>query len=722
MNFLPKRHPAAGRVLIFDFDGTIFDTSSIAPRTTIEAVKRLRAEGVSCEMPTSEQVQSLVGLTAEEFWRALLPGQDDRTIERATHIEADLEQELLKSGAGRLYPGMRDALRRLAEDGWALYIASAGSTDYLTAAIEAAGLTGLFTGIMSGHDKADMVARILAARPWKDAVMVGDRRRDLDGARANGIPVIGCRYGFAEPCELDSADICIDAPTDLTQALSGLVSKLQHPGERRHDKTGRLISAFQRVRSLAVEVRQTARRPSGSLVLDRKHVVPQLIALAAPVMVTQVLFMLYDLVDAFWVGRLGVSAPAAVSLVGNLNWVLMVIGELVVAGNVALVARAWGAGDKDRARHVAIQSLFVSGALALIVGTAVFVLAGRILTVYHGISAETYTSAVAYLRVMAIGLAFSYVYGAITSTLQAAGDTVTPMRLGILSNVLNIVLDPLLIYGWGPFPRMGVLGAGVATVIGMGVYFVGAAYVILAGKGPLRVSFKGERPSLSTAGQLLLIGTPSALYGTTRPLTGMLMYSIAARFGDPIVAAFGMGGRVWAIVFVFLSGFFVATATLTGQALGAGKPDLARYTVKKSIALASATSGFFAILTILFARPIIGIFLKDPSAAAAGAAYLRATGVGFLAVGVSNPISGAFKGAGRNWPTLISAMIANWGVKVPVAALLAVTLGWGPDGIWWAVALSMIVEGLCLLVPFVRGRWAEAEKAHACLESEQEAG
>lgn len=444
--------------------------------------------------------------------------------------------------------------------------------------------------------------------------------------------------------------------------------------------------------------------------MEEKAIIPQLIALALPVMVTQALFMLYDLVDAFWVGRLGVTAPAAIALAGTLNWVLMVLGELIAAGSMALVARFWGSGNKKEARHVALQSLLIAVLFAVIVGTAIFMGAGRIFGFYgEGISEETRLAGTVYLKYIAVGLALSYVYGAITAVLQASGDTVTPMKLGIASNLINIILDPILIFGWGPFPAMGVSGAGLATVIGMAVYLAGACHTVFVSSEHMKITLRGARADLGVIRKILWIGFPSALYGITRPLTGMLMYRLTASFGDSAVAAFGIGGRVWSIASVFLAGFFVATASVVGRLLGAGKAELARIVVTKSVKVSSGVGAVFTLLTIAFARNIIGVFLKDPAAVSAGAAYLRIVGLGFLLQGVSNPLSGVFKGAGHNWPTLIAAFIGNWLCKVPLAYLLAYTFSMGSNGIWWAISASMVIETAYLVFAYCKGRWAQVK-------------
>lgn len=700
-------------VLIFDFDGTLFDTSSVTPAVTAETIRQLRKRGVERPVPPPDEVNPLIGLTSEEFWRRLLPESDDDVIREAMALESATEQKLLLSGVGRLYPGVKNTLCRLRELGYHLYVASVGGRSYLESAMKSAGILDLFSRVLSGPDKAALAAEVIRENPGRYAVMIGDRLRDIEAGVANGIPTVACAYGFGRPDEFGGADFQIGSFAELPEILESWGAK----GIEREASGGALRRRFSAAAVLHFFGRawKALTQPATNLVFEKKNIIPLLARLSLPVMVTQVLFMLYDMVDAFWVGRLGVTAPAAVSLVGNLNWVFMVIGELVVAGNVALVAQSWGAGDEHRARHVATQSLLVSFALSLVIGTLLFVFAGQILRFYQGISDATRTAATAYLRVMSIGLAFSYVYGAITSTLQAAGDTVTPMKLGILSNVLNIVLDPFLIFGWGPFPEMGVLGAGVATVIGMGVYLIGALYVICSSRGPIRVRLSGQRPDFPVIGRILSIGMPSALYGTTRPLSGMLMFGLAAQFGDATVAAFGIGGRLWSIVHIFLAGFFVATATMVGQLLGAGKKDLTGYAVKRAAVLSTAVAWFVTLLTIILARPLTMLFLHEEQAISACVAYLRIVGAAFFAGGLSNTLSGAFKGAGRNWPTMISAFIANWLIKVPLAYLLASRLGWGSNGIWIAVGASMIIEAICLLVAYRYKRWDKV-KVEATVE------
>lgn len=704
--------------LILDFDGTLFDTTSILYPVVVEVFDRLREAGVGREPPTPDEMAALIGYTSHEYWSRLLDGCGEEVVTRAVELEAEIEHALLGRGAGRLYDGVAETLRELKRRGCSLNIVSAGSMDYLQRATEATGIRDLFDSFQSGADKIRLVGGLLANLTGLP-VMIGDRWRDIEAGQANSITTIACVYGFGTRGELKGADFQASRFSEVPALLESLAARValgcagSEPGVSAQVGTvekGQPVMAgpSNKGSRLGAIVGALRRDKASGLLLDEKHIVPQIIALALPVMLTNVLFMLYDLVDAFWVGKLGVTGPAAISLVGNMNGVLMVLGELVAAGNIALVARYWGSGEHDKARNAAAQAFRISVLIALVVGGAVFAASDRLIGLYRGISAETHASAVVYLRVFVVGLAMSYMYGAITSTLHGVGDTITPMKLGIASNVLNMVLDPILIFGWGPFPRMGVLGAGVATVIGMGVYFVGALFVIANRRGGIHLRLFRAPFDGAESLRILSIGGPAVAQAITRPLTGLLMYVLAAQFGDPVVAAFGIGGRVWTITFVFLGGFYVATAAMVGQLLGAGRRDLAGLAVKRSATLATCIAAGVSLLIVVLARPLISVFLPQADAVAAGAAYLRFTGISFFAAGLSNALTGAFKGAGYNWPSMFAAIVSNWFIKLPVAYLLTRFLRLGPNGIWLAVSLSMLVEAGYLFVAYRRGRWAKA--------------
>lgn len=425
---------------------------------------------------------------------------------------------------------------------------------------------------------------------------------------------------------------------------------------------------------------------------------------AWPVALSALFAQLMNIVDAFWVGRLGPAALAAVGTAGSVFGVLIALGQMVNAPVMAFVARF--AGKDDRAQVQAV--LFHGLILALILGVVTVALgvpSSRSLLGLLAADAEVAATGTPYLVILFIIMPVAYISAVLYTSIQATGDTLSPLLVSFVANLINLALDPLLIFGWLGMPRLGVAGAGVATGIAT---LAGAvmAFVIVWRRDLLRMTL----PRISLFGKFLKIGFFAMIQGITRPLTGTLMFFIAGLSGKAVQAAFTVGLRIIGIPFIFITGLTVATQSLVGQYLGVGNPDGAVRVVRRSSWSGLALQIVLSALIFLGAFWLVGVFSPGQKEIIGfGSGYLRVMAPFLLLLPFSMTFAGAQYGAGRTLGPAAASVAANWITKLPLAYVLSQHTQLGPTGIWLAIGISVVVETLVNAIYYLQGKWKEVK-------------
>lgn len=431
--------------------------------------------------------------------------------------------------------------------------------------------------------------------------------------------------------------------------------------------------------------------------------------LAWPVMLGTGLHMCFNLVDTFWVSRLGAVLVSIPALAGSLLWLFMSLTEAISIGTVAMIARFEGAGDRKLMSHVIAHSFWLGLAMAVVIGAAVSYFAQPLLRLFTD-DVTILPLSVSYLNITVLGLVFTFCATSISAALNGIGDTKTPMLIMMVANGLNIILDPFLIFGWLGFPALGVLGAAWATMLANALAMI-ALLLVLFRRKELGVTSLFVPFNSSITANILKIGMPACLQSAARSSTGTVMFwLVMSGYGEAAGAAFGAGQRFIGLIFVFLSGLSVAATTLVGQILGMGDRSLARLAANRLIIMGIVVQAVIGLLYLALAVPINTFFLgDDPVALAAGIGYVRICSLGLVLGASSSVLGGIFKGAGYTMPTFWAGFIANWLVKLPLAAIGSLALGWSVDVVWWAIALSVVVEWLILAVWLQKGSWLDRE-------------
>jgi len=429
-----------------------------------------------------------------------------------------------------------------------------------------------------------------------------------------------------------------------------------------------------------------------------------LVRLAAPVVVMQACHTAFHLVNVMWVGRLGAASTAAVTTAFFLLWTIWAIADIAGVGTTATVARHVGAGERAQAGYAASQGAL----LAIVVGLAVTV-AGWIgvapLYSLIGTEPEVARQAVGYLRILLGGAAISALYVWAESTMRAAGDTRTPLVVIASSLALNAALDPLLIFGIGPFPRLGMAGAAIATVVAQA--FAVAWFASLALRR--HPAFPLDRTALRRfdpryAFGLARIGVPYALIGLLYSAVYLFFAHLAARFGTAAVAVVGVSNRIESVTYLVSAGFGLACEAIVGQNLGARKADRAERAAWLSAALMAAFGSIMMIAMLAFPERLLGLFTSDPEVILTGVAYLRLLALSQAFTGVELVLNGAFSGAGDTVPPMAISTTLSL-LRFPLAWYCVVPLGGGLVGLAIVITITSALRTVILAAWFRRGAW-----------------
>ncbi|MFC6835013.1 MATE family efflux transporter [Halomarina ordinaria] len=452
-----------------------------------------------------------------------------------------------------------------------------------------------------------------------------------------------------------------------------------------------------------------------------------LLYLSVPIVITNLLQTAYNLADTFWLGQYSTNALAAITFAFPMVFLLIALAlGLSVAGSV-LVAQHTGAGEDRKAEYAASQTIGFTVVVSLVLGGIGFFLVEDFLRVL-GAAPEVVPLATRYMQVYCYGLLSVFGFAVFISLMRGYGDTVTPMLVMFGSVVLNIALDPILIFGFENNPLFGYLGlrglestlfaltgyagsgiagASIATVFSRSLAFLVGLAILFQGTRGVRIRVRDLVPERRYARRLVDIGLPASIEGTGRALSVNLLLFIIAAFPTTVVAAYGIGTRVFSVIFLPAIAFSQGVETMTGQNIGAKEPDRAARANDYGAKVMLVTLTALGVLIFLGAGPISAVFTDDPAVVDASAEFLRVVAPTFGFIGVMRSYSGGFRGAGK---TLIAAgvsiaMLA--GIRLPLAW---VATGWlGEFGLWVAFAVSNVAGGLLAYLWFRRGTWRDVD-------------
>jgi putative MATE family efflux protein len=426
--------------------------------------------------------------------------------------------------------------------------------------------------------------------------------------------------------------------------------------------------------------------------------------LAIPMVLETVMESVFAVVDVFFVARLGADAVATVGLTESMLSLIYSVAMGLGIGATAMVARRTGEKDADGAARAAVQAIALAMLVSLPISAVGIAFAPDLLGLL-GAPDVVRREYAGYTRVMLGGNVVILLLFMVNAIFRGAGDAAIAMRTLWLANALNIVLGPCLIFGVGPLPELGVVGAAVGTTIGRGT---GVLYQFLQlRRRDGRILIRREHLRLDPAVMLRLVrlsgsGIIQILIGTT---SWIGLIRVLAGFGSAVLAGYTVAIRI--IIFALLPswGLSNAAATMVGQALGARKPERAERAVWMAGFYNMLVLGAVGLAFVLLAEPIVRIFTADPAIVPHGVACLRIVSYGFVFYAYGMVVSNSFNGAGDTWTPTVINLFCFWLLELPLAWTLARGLGRGPSGVFWAIAVAFSVLAVVSAAVFKRGRW-----------------
>lgn len=423
--------------------------------------------------------------------------------------------------------------------------------------------------------------------------------------------------------------------------------------------------------------------------------------LAAPIVFGMVLQTGFNIIDTFFVGMLGSEQLAAISVTFPVVFIFIAIAIGLTVGTTALVSQALGAKKDEDATNVAEHALLA----AVLVGIVVAVLGIMFsppLFEFMGVTGEVLDMTVAYANLIFIGFIFMFIGFLSQGIIQAGGDVNTPTRNLAISVIVNIILDPILIFGFGPIPALGLVGAGWATVIARSFGAFLNVFHLLAGKAVVKIEPRCFRFDASILKRLFLIGWPSSFSHSINSIGMILLMSLVGVFGTSALAAFGVGIRLESLAYMPVIGLGSALIPFIGQNLGAGKIDRVNRSVTLTSYVVIAFMAFFTVLWYLGPELLYSPFTSDPQVMSIGVDYLKIIAIGYIFLGLDFVFGSAFQAAGRTTLQMILNLF-RWAITVLIAYVLVGSMGL--SGIWWGFPIGNFIGFLAFFAFLKSGFW-----------------
>ena len=436
-------------------------------------------------------------------------------------------------------------------------------------------------------------------------------------------------------------------------------------------------------------------------------IVPSLLKIAIPIVLANLLASAYQLTDAFWVGRLGGNAVAAVSVSFPVIFVMIAVGMGFGIAGSTLVAQYMGAGNQHMVNHVAAQTLVLVAIASGVLGAVGYVIAPGMLRLM-GVEPAVFDGALQFMRVSFIGLVTVFGFAMFQAVLRGVGQVTLPLYIVLGTVILNFILDPLFIFGWGPIPAGGVAGAAYATLVTQTLAAVIGLSALLNGKYGIHLQWSDFRPDWAFVKRTFALGFPATIEQSARGLGMTVMTFLIATFGTVAIAAYGVVTNIFMFVLIPAMGLSMATSALVGQHIGAGKIERATRIAHLSAAISFVSLSAIGLLVFLFARPVVAFFVPtDAAVVDTGTRFLRIFSLSFGFLGLQLSVLGVFRAAGKTVTTMVLALVSQWVLQFPLAYILGKHTSGGLNSMWWAFPTSMIVSTALAVVLFMSGDWKQ---------------
>lgn len=434
--------------------------------------------------------------------------------------------------------------------------------------------------------------------------------------------------------------------------------------------------------------------------LTEGNITSTLVRLAIPIMATSFVQMAYSMMDMIWLGRLSTNAVAAAGTAGFFTWLGSALFMIPKIGAEVGIAQSYGRDDMESARKYVFHTLQLDIIIALIYSLILILFRYPIIGFFKLGDPEVIGMAIDYLLIVSIGMVFYFLNPVYSGIFNGSGDSTTPFKINAIGLIINMILDPLMIMGIGPFPKMGIKGAALATVIAQ--FIVTIIFIIVSKSKPNLFSHLNmfKIPEKAYIKNIFKLGLPSALQSGLFASIAMIITRIISRWGPVAIGVQNVGSQIESISWMTAGGFSTAISVFIGQNHGAGHWDRIKEGYRRGLVIVGTIGIFAMILLILGAEPIFRLFIpEDKEAIEIGITYLKILGLSQFFMTIEIGTQGAFNGLGRTIPPSLVGILFN-ALRIPAALILSSTF-LGLDGIWWSISVSSMFKGVVLTIWYI---------------------
>lgn len=473
--------------------------------------------------------------------------------------------------------------------------------------------------------------------------------------------------------------------------LSVIESKLRRPIEKLTSNQG--------------PSREFATPPAGL----QKVLLRRVLDMGLPSMASFLLLSTYDAVNIFWLAQIGAAPVAAVTVFGAFSWVLTFPNHIIGSGSVAVISRRYGQGGGDPTAQAIRATFFLKFFIGTLLGLLGLTILPFALSLY-GTEEDVSRLAFQYGILNCLSLGFAMVSFSVYTAFRGIGRPQAGMWVSVVGVAVNMILDPFLIFGIGPFPRLEIIGASIANSIGFMTVAIMGAWMLSRPSSPVVVKWRLRPLPTAEMKRIIQIGFPSGFSALSFALMNSTVVGLFAHFGTLVVALFGMAQRILRFGHMVNVGLGLGTGALVGQYLGARERENAWHTSQVAIRLSMICMFVFVVLIWLFSEPLVKMFFNEPEALTLGQWYLRILVLALPFRAALEMMTNSYNGAGRNLPPMIFGILQDWGLVVSSMFIFGRWLGWGPYGMLAGYALGHALGNGVFYLIYRRGHWLVDEE------------
>jgi putative MATE family efflux protein len=450
-------------------------------------------------------------------------------------------------------------------------------------------------------------------------------------------------------------------------------------------------------------------KPTGFAQEIKRAMFREVLSMGLPSLTGFLVASLYEVVNMFWLARIGPAPVAAVTMCASIMWVLSFTNEVTGNGSVAVISRRFGEGKAAHTEQAIKATFLLKFGGGTVLGLLGLVLLPQLLRLV-GASSDVQSLGVRYGSLQLILLGFTHASYSVYTSLRSIGEPRAALWIQLLSVALNCVLDPILIFGWGPIPELGVLGAAIATSAARLSVVITGCWALERAKSPVRVRWLSKPfPTFGEMKQIIKIGFPGGINSLSFALSVSAAVRLVSSYGTITIALYGMSMKVLQFGIMAIVGLGLGTGALIGQFLGSREKHKAWLASVLSIRFAVWLMAGYAAAILVLAPLVVRMFFSDPSLSTPGATILRIMALSLPFIGLHIGAETVFSGAGRNVPTMVLSIVHSWVMVIPLMYLFGIFLEWGPNAMMMGWGIAHMCGGMAALWLYRRGSWLKHE-------------